>query len=85
MKFFNFSEVADAGAAAGLSSLYFPFRECSLANTSTEWGPDIGIEAASFVAKKLWPKSTVVFSTEAGLSTTRINGPQVSSARTDET
>jgi hypothetical protein len=25
------------------------------ANTATEWGLDIGIDAASFVAKEFWP------------------------------
>lgn len=52
---FNASEVIGAGAASGLSSLYYPSRERSLANTGTEWGLDIGIDAASFFAKEFWP------------------------------
>ena len=52
---FNISEVVGAGASAGLSSLYYPSRECSFANTGTEWGLDIGIDAASFMAKEFWP------------------------------
>ena len=52
---FNASEVIGAGAAAGLSSLYYPSRERSFANTGTEWGLDIGIDAAAFVAKEFWP------------------------------
>jgi hypothetical protein len=52
---FNASEVIGAGAAAGLSSLYYPSRERSLGNTCTEWGLDIGIDAASFVVKEFWP------------------------------
>jgi hypothetical protein len=52
---FNLSEVIGAGAASGLSSLYYPTRERSLANTGTEWGLDIGIEAASFMVKEFWP------------------------------
>jgi len=52
---FNFSEVVGAGASAGLSSLYYPTRERSLGNTGTEWGIDIGIDAASFVVKEFWP------------------------------
>ena len=52
---FNASEVIGAGASAGLSSLYYPSRERSLANTGTEWGLDIGIDAAAFVAKEFWP------------------------------
>ena len=52
---FNFSEVIGAGASAGLSSLYYPSRERSFANTGTEWGLDIGIDAAAFIAKEFWP------------------------------
>jgi hypothetical protein len=52
---FNFSEVVGAGASSGLSSLYYPSRERSLSNTGTEWGLDIAIDAASFVAKEFWP------------------------------
>lgn len=52
---FNVSEVVGAGASAGLSSLYYPTRERSLGNTGSEWGLDIGIDAASFVAKEFWP------------------------------
>jgi len=52
---FNVSEVVGAGAASGLSSLYYPSRERSFANTGTEWGVDVGIDAASFVFKEFWP------------------------------
>jgi hypothetical protein len=52
---FNASEVIGAGASAGLSSLYYPSRERSFADTGTEWGLDIGIDAVSFVAKEFWP------------------------------
>src|SRR5579862_497092 len=52
---FNFSEVVGAGASAGLSNLYYPTRERSVANTGTEWGLDIAIDAASYVAKEFWP------------------------------
>ena len=52
---FNISEVVGAGASAGLSSLYYPTRQRSLGNTGTEWGLDIAIDAASFVAKEFWP------------------------------
>jgi hypothetical protein len=52
---FNISEVVGAGASAGLSSLYYPTRERSLGNTGSEWGIDVGIDAASFVAKEFWP------------------------------
>jgi hypothetical protein len=52
---FNASEVIGAGAAAGLSSLYYPTAERSFGNTGKEWGLDVGIDAASFVAKEFWP------------------------------
>jgi hypothetical protein len=52
---FNVSEVVGAGGAACLSSLYYPTRERSFANTSSEWGLDVGIDAASFVAREFWP------------------------------
>jgi hypothetical protein len=52
---FNVSEVVGAGVSAGFSSLYYPTRERSFANTGTQWGLDIGIDAASFVAKEFWP------------------------------
>jgi hypothetical protein len=52
---FNVSEVFGAGASAFLSSLYYPSRERSFVNTGTEWGLDIGIDAASFMAKEFWP------------------------------
>jgi hypothetical protein len=52
---FNISEVVGAGAASGLSSLYYPTRERSFGNTGKEWGMDIGIDSLSFVAKEFWP------------------------------
>lgn len=52
---FNISEVVGAGAASGISSLYYPTRERSLGNTGTEWGIDVAIDAASFVVKEFWP------------------------------
>jgi len=52
---FNVSEVVGAGASAGLSTLYYPSRERSLGNVGTEWGLDVGIDAASFMVKEFWP------------------------------
>jgi hypothetical protein len=54
-KVFNFSEVVGSGAAAGLSSLYYPTRERSIGNTGKEWGLDVGIDAASYVVREFWP------------------------------
>jgi hypothetical protein len=52
---FNAGEVIGAGTAAGLSSLYYPSRERSFSNTGSEWGLNVGIDAASFVFKEFWP------------------------------
>ena len=52
---FNFSEVVGAGASSGISSFYYPSRERSIGNTGTEWGLDVGIDAASFMVKEFWP------------------------------
>jgi hypothetical protein len=52
---FNISEVVGAGASAGLSSLYYPSRERSFGNTASQWGLDVGIDAASFMAREFWP------------------------------
>ncbi len=51
----NLSEIIGSGASSGLSSLYYPSRERSFANTGTEWGLDVAIDAASFVVKEFWP------------------------------
>ena len=52
---FNFSEVIGAGASAGISSFYYPSRERSFSNVASEWGLDVGIDAASFMAREFWP------------------------------
>jgi hypothetical protein len=52
---FNLSEVLGSGAAAGLSSAYYPSRERSFANTGTEWGLNVGIDAAALAFKEFWP------------------------------
>jgi hypothetical protein len=52
---FNSSEVFGAGAAAGLSNLYYPSQERTFGNTADQWGLDVGIDAATFVFKEFWP------------------------------
>jgi hypothetical protein len=52
---FNSSEVIGAGAAGGISTLYYPSRERSFSNTADNWGINIGIDAASFFVKEFWP------------------------------
>jgi hypothetical protein len=52
---FNTSEVVGAGASAGLSTAYYPASQRTFSNVSSEWGIDVAIDAASFVAKEFWP------------------------------
>jgi hypothetical protein len=52
---FNAGEVIGAGASAGISNLYYPSRERGVGNTISQWGLDIGIDAAIFELKEFWP------------------------------
>jgi hypothetical protein len=52
---FNISEVVGAGAAAGISNLYYPHAERTLGNTGSQWGLDVGIDAGVFVFREFWP------------------------------
>ncbi len=52
---FNTSEVIGAGAAAGISTLYYPSRERSFGNTAGQWGQSVGIDAVTFMFKEFWP------------------------------
>jgi hypothetical protein len=52
---FNVSEVFGAGAASGISNLYYPSASRSLGNTVSEWAEDVGIDAAAFWCREFWP------------------------------
>ncbi len=52
---FNISEVVGAGAAAGISNLYYPRAERTIGNTGSQWGLDVGIDAGVFVFREFWP------------------------------
>ena len=52
---FNISEVFGAGAAAGLSNLYYPASQRGFSNTAQQWGLDVGIDAFTFALKEFWP------------------------------
>jgi hypothetical protein len=52
---FNFSEVVGAGAAAGISNLYYPRPERTVANTADKWSVNLGVDAASFMVREFWP------------------------------
>ena len=52
---FNTSEVIGAGAAAGISNLYYPSAERTLSNTISKWGINVGVDGAAFILKEFWP------------------------------
>jgi hypothetical protein len=52
---FNSSEVIGAGAAAGISNLYYPGPERTLGNTVDKWVLNVGIDAGTFLFKEFWP------------------------------
>jgi hypothetical protein len=52
---FNSSEVIGAGAAAGISNLYYPSPQRTLSNTLSKWAINVGIDAGTFVFKEFWP------------------------------
>lgn len=52
---FNISEIFGAGAASGISNMYYPSASRSVGNTASEWAEDVGIDAASFWFKEFWP------------------------------
>lgn len=52
---FNASEVLGAGAAAGISNLYYPSKERTFSKTADQWSTNVGIDAATFVVREFWP------------------------------
>jgi hypothetical protein len=52
---FNISEIVGAGAASGISNLYYPASQRTLGNTMQRWGVNVGIDAATFAFKEFWP------------------------------
>lgn len=52
---FNYGELVGAGAAAGISNLYYPAPERTFGNTAQKWSINVGIDAATFVFKEFWP------------------------------
>jgi hypothetical protein len=51
---FNFSEIVGAGAAAGVSNLYYPPQN-TWVKTYQRWGSQILQDGISFVFKEFWP------------------------------
>jgi hypothetical protein len=52
---FNASEIVGAGAAAGVSSLYYPSQERTFSKTYQLWFTSIAIDAGSSLFKEFWP------------------------------
>jgi hypothetical protein len=52
---FNISEVVGAGAAAGISNLYYPQPERTVNNTLDKWITNVGIDAGTFLFHEFWP------------------------------
>jgi len=51
----NYSEVIGAGAAAGLSNLYYPGRERTWTKTGQRWVLNVGLDIMGFTFKEFWP------------------------------
>jgi len=52
---FNSSEIFGAGAAAGISGLYYPSTERTFTKTYQRWITSLAIDGGTFVFKEFWP------------------------------
>ncbi len=52
---FNFSEIFGAGAAAGISGLYYPSQERTFTKAYQLWITNVAIDGGTFVFKEFWP------------------------------
>jgi hypothetical protein len=52
---FNISEVGGAGAAAGISDLYYPGSERTWTKTGQRWATNVGLDGLTFIVKEFWP------------------------------
>lgn len=52
---FNISEIGGAGAASGISSLYYPGAERTVTKVYQRWITDIAIDSFTFAVKEFWP------------------------------
>lgn len=51
----NISEVVGAGAASGISGLYYPSQERTWTKTGQRWLTSMGLDGMTFVFKEFWP------------------------------
>jgi len=52
---FNASEIFGAGAAAGISDLYYPEQERTWTKTGQRWLTNVSLDGATFVLREFWP------------------------------
>ena len=52
---FNTSEIVGAGAASGISSLYYPSQERDWTKTGQRWLTNVSLDGATFIFKEFWP------------------------------
>lgn len=52
---FNASEIIGAGAAAGISTLYYPSHYDTWTKTGQRWLVSMGLDGATFLFKEFWP------------------------------
>ncbi|GGH02969.1 hypothetical protein [Silvibacterium dinghuense] len=52
---FNYSEVVGAGAAAGISALYYPGADRTWTKVGQRWATSVGLDGMTFVFKEFWP------------------------------
>jgi hypothetical protein len=52
---FNFSEVVGNGAAAGISTFYYPSKYSTWTKTGQKWIVQIGLDGGSNLVKEFWP------------------------------
>lgn len=52
---FNASEIVGAGAASGISDLYYPAPERTWTKTGQRWVLDLGLDGFTYVFQEFWP------------------------------
>jgi hypothetical protein len=52
---FNASEIIGAGAAAGISDLYYPSQERTWTKTGQRWLLNVSLDGGTFIFKEFWP------------------------------
>lgn len=52
---FNASEIVGAGAAAGVSSLYYPSQDRTWTKVGQRWLVNVSLDGGTFIFKEFWP------------------------------